>query len=318
MKAAIYFQPGKPDVLRYTDVPDPACGPDEVRIRVEAIALEGGDIINRATASPSPQGTIPGYSAAGTIVEVGCNVKNRHPGQRVATLSLEGSHAEYRVVPALWSWIIPEGLDVVSAAAIPVSFGTAAWALFSRLRLKAGETVLIQGGAGGVGVAAIQLARAQGARVITTLSGSARVEPLRALGLDVALDYRQQDVVAHVLQLTQGKGVDSVLDLVGTTLEQSSACLREGGTLVLAGNAGGTPHINLMALQQANQTLSGLFWGRELDREDARASVDSLLAQALEGKIRVITDRQFALVDVVDAHRYAEENSVLGRIILRP
>ncbi|MCA6943212.1 zinc-binding dehydrogenase [Pectobacterium polaris] len=149
-------------------------------------------------------------------------------------------------------------------------------------------------------------------------SGSAHIEPLHALGLDVALDYHQQDVVAHVLPLTQGKGVDSGLDLVSTTLEHSCASLREGGTIVLAGNAGGAPHIDLMALQQANQTLSGLFWGRELARKEARASVDSLLAQARDNKIRVITDRQFALADVVDAHRYAEENSVLGRVILRP
>ncbi len=318
MKAAVYFQAGKPDVLRYIDVPQPVCGADEVLIKVEAIALEGGDVINRATADPSSQGTIPGYSAAGTIVAVGKNVQNRQPGQRVATIALNGSHAQYRAAPAAWSWVIPDGLDGVAAAAIPVSFGTAAWALSSRLHLQAGETLLIQGGAGGVGVAAIQLAKARGARVLATLSGSARVAKLHELGLDVALDYRQQDIVAEVQTLTQQRGVDSVLDLVGSTLEQSFACLREGGTVVLAGNAGGSTRADLAALQQANQTLSGLFWGRELANEQARASVDGLLAQARDGVLRVLIDREFALQDVVEAHRYAEENRVLGRIILRP
>ena len=166
MKAAVYFQPGKPDVLHYRDVPLPVCGPDDVLVKIEAIALEGGDVINRATAAPGPEGAIPGYSAAGSIVAVGANVKDRHPGQRVTTIALAGSHAEYRVAPAAWSWVIPQGLDVAAAAVIPVSFGTAARALFSRLNLKAGETLLIQGGAGGVGVAAIQLAKARGARVL--------------------------------------------------------------------------------------------------------------------------------------------------------
>lgn len=318
MKAARYFQPGAPDVLKYGEIPIPVCGPDQVLVKVEAIALEGGDLINRATLSPGIQGSVPGFSAAGTIVAIGSNVTDRAIGQRVTTIALDGSHADYRVVPALWSWVIPDGLDTAAAAVVPVSFGTAAWALFQRLRLKAGETLLIQGGAGGVGVAAIQLAKAHGVRVLATLAGGSRVEALKALGLDIALDYRQQDIVDEVRNLTQQTGVDGVLDLVGSTLAQSFACLCEWGTVVLAGNAGGSTHADLAALQQANQTLTGLFWGRELARAEARASVDSLLAQARDGAFQVVIDRQFALEDVVDAHRYAEEHRVLGRIILRP
>lgn len=318
MKAARYFQPGKPEVLRYTDVPEPVCGPNDVLIRVEAISLEGGDVINRATAFPGEQGGIPGYSAAGTIIEVGAQVTDRHPGQRVATLALAGSHAQYRVAPAQWSWVIPDGLDVVSASVIPVSFGTAAWALSSRLKIKAGDSVLIQGGAGGVGVAAIQLAKAQGARVLATLSGDARISQLTTLGLDVALDYRQQDIVAEVKRLTNAAGVDGVLDLVGSTLEQSIACLREWGTVVLAGNAGGNARADLAALQQANQTISGLFWGRELAHQQAQDSIDTLLMDVRDNKFSVIIDKEFSLQEVVQAHRYAEENRVLGRIILRP
>lgn len=318
MKAAVYFQPGKPDVLRYIDVPQPVCATDEVLIQVEAIALDGGDLINRATATPAAQGSVPGYSAAGTIVAVGKNVQHRAVGQRVATIALDGSHAQFRTAPAAWSWVIPDGLDSAAAAVVPVSFGTAAWALFSRLNLQAGETLLIQGGAGGVGIAAIQLAKTRGVRVLATLSGHDRVDPLRELGLDVALDYHQHDIVAEVKKHTHQRGVDSVLDLVGSTLAQSLACLRAGGTAVLAGNAGGTPHADLAALQQANQTLSGLFWGAALANPQAIASVDALLSQVQRGTLRVIIDREFALQDVVAAHRYAEENRVLGRIILRP
>ena len=318
MKAALYYQPGSPDVLHYCDVPRPVCGPDEVLIKVEAIALEGGDLINRATTDAAAEGSIPGYSAAGTIIEVGEQVQDRQPGQRVATIALTGSHAEYRAVPASWSWRIPDSLDAVTACVIPVSFGTAAQALFVRGALKAGDTLLIQGGAGGVGVAAIQLAKNLGARVLATLSGSERVAPLQALGLDIALDYRQQDIVAEVQRLTGGAGVDMVLELVGATLDQSLSCLREWGTVVLAGNAGGAAQADLMALQNANQTLTGLFWGRELATAQARRLVDQLLDDAQNGKFRVVIDRQFSLADAALAHRYAEENRVLGRIILRP
>jgi len=318
MKAALWFQPGPPEVLRYQDIPTPEPGADEVLIKVEAIALEGGDLINRASATPAPGGSVPGYSAAGTIVAIGDNVTDRQPGQQVATIALSGSHAQYRVAPAAWSWLIPEGLDIASACVIPVSFGTARQALFTRGALRAGDTLLIQGGAGGVGVAAIQLAKAHGARVLATLWGTQRVAALHALGLDVALDYRTQDIVNEVKRLTHGAGADLVLDLAGSTLAQSLAALREWGTLVLAGNAGGTAQADLSALAQANQTLIGLFWGRELARAEARASVDALLDDAVKGKFRVVIDREFALAEVVAAHRYAEDNRVLGRIILRP
>lgn len=318
MKAARYVQPGGPEVLQYGDVPRPQCGPDEILIEVEAIALEGGDLINRATSPAAIGGTIPGYSAAGTVVEVGQQVRDRRPGQRVATLALSGSHAQYRAVSASWSWLIPDGLDAVTASVIPVSFGTAAQALFVRGGLKTGDTLLIQGGAGGVGVAAIQLAKARGIRVLATLSGQERVPALQALGLDTALDYRQQDIVAEVQRLTQGTGVDCVLELVGATLAQSLACLREWGTVVLAGNAGGAAQADLTALQNANQTLTGLFWGRELATLQARNLVDSLLNEAREGKFNVVTDRHFSLADAALAHRYAEDNHVLGRIILLP
>lgn len=157
MKAATYNFPGDPDVLRYREVPDPICARDEVLIKVVAISIEGGDLINRAmTAPPAPE-FVPGYAAAGEIVAVGAGVQDRLVGQKVTSFEMSGSHSEVRVVKASRTWIVPEGLGMAEAAVLPISFGTAWHALFGRGGLAAGETVLVQGGAGGVGVAAIQL-----------------------------------------------------------------------------------------------------------------------------------------------------------------
>lgn len=318
MKAAIYYQAGAPDVLRYEDVPDPVCGENEVLIKVEAIAVEGGDFINRATVEPPATGRIVGYSAAGTIIAVGEKVENRQPGQRVATMAMEGSHAELRVAPADWTWLIPESLDFATASVVPIAFGTAYQGLMSRRELKIGDTVLIQGGAGGVGVAAIQIAKHQGAKVIATLAGEERAGRLRELGLDKAIDYERQDVVAEVNAFTNGQGADMVLDLAGSTLGQSSAALKEWGWLIMAGNAGGMTTTDLWPAQQANQTISGLFWGREVAKPEARAVVDTLLEDVAAGKLKVVIEREFKLSEAATAHRYAENHKVLGRIVLTP
>lgn len=265
MKAAICDQPGPPDVFRYVDVADPQCPPDGVVIRVEAISIEGGDLINRRTTTPPHSGFVIGYAAAGTIVEVGKSVTKRHVGQRLATFDLSGSHAELRAVSANKTWLVPDGLDIGEAAALPISFGTANHSLFARGQLLRGETVLIQAGAGGVGVVAIQLAHRAGAKVIATVSGQERVGPLMALGLDHAIDHRKNDVVSEVMRLTDGKGADLVVDPVGTTLDTSLAALRPEGRLIFVGNAGaGEVKAGLWTAMQANQSLHGVFMGRRL------------------------------------------------------
>ncbi|WP_342240766.1 zinc-binding alcohol dehydrogenase family protein [Inquilinus sp. OTU3971] len=161
MKAAVYDRNGGPEVLRYEDVPDPVCPSDGVVVRHEAIAIEGGDLINRASSPPPHQGYIVGYAAAGEVVAVGSDVSDRHVGQKVTSFDLAGSHAGLRTVAASRTWLVPEGLDMPAAAALPIAFGTAHHCLFARGGLKSGEAVLIQAGAGGVGIAAIQLAIAR-------------------------------------------------------------------------------------------------------------------------------------------------------------
>ena len=200
MKAAIYDHSGPPDVLRYADVPDPVCPSDGVMIRVEATAIEGGDLINRASRRPPHPAFVVGYAAAGEIIAVGEKVKDREIGQKVASFDLAGSHAELRAVAASRTWPLPEGLDMAAAAALPITFVTAHHCLFARGSLKRGETVLIQAGAGagGVGLAAIQFAHRAGASVLATVSGAERAERLIGLGLDHAIDHRSADVVEAV------------------------------------------------------------------------------------------------------------------------
>ena len=184
MKAAVYYETGPPEVLRYEDVPDPVGGPADVLVQVEAISIEGGDTLNRAGGEMPARPHIVGYQCAGTIVDVGADVTDRHPGQRVVCTNLWGSHAELIAVPSLLTWLVPDTLDIVDAACVPIAFGTADDCLFEFGRLQPGETVLVQAGAGGVGIAAIQLAKRNGATVLATASSDDKLERLAPLGLD--------------------------------------------------------------------------------------------------------------------------------------
>src|SRR5208282_3160694 len=222
MKAAVYYENGTPEVLKYEDVPDPQCHPKGIVIKVEAISIEGGDTLNRWRGALLTKPHIVGYQAAGEIVEVGSQVTHLRIGQKVTTVYNFGSHAEFRAVPARNAWPVPNGFDIKLAAAIPVPFGTAHDCLFEFGRLKAGETVLVQAGASGVGVAAIQLAKRAGAKVIATASSDDRLERLKPLGMDHGINYRRDDVAKSVMKLTDRKGADLVVDPVGGATLQSS------------------------------------------------------------------------------------------------
>jgi NADPH:quinone reductase-like Zn-dependent oxidoreductase len=319
MKAAVYDHPGPPDVLRYVDVPDPVCPSDGVLIRVEAAAIEGGDLINRTSTPPPHPAFVLGYAAAGEIITVGEKVKDRHVGQKVTSFDLAGSYAKLRAVAASRTWPVPEGLAMAAAAALPIAFGTAHHCLFAQGGLKRGETVLIQAGAGGVGLAAIQLAHRSGATVLATVSGAARAERLAGVGLDHAIDHRSADVVDTVMRLTEGRGADLVVDPVGTTLQASLAALRPEGRLVFVGNAGGSQlTLDLWPALQANQSLLGVFMGTQFEKPHVYSTVSRMLEQAAIGHLKVIVDRTFPLSAAAEAHAYAQSGSVLGRVVLVP
>src|SRR5258708_2108663 len=207
MKAAVIFENGPPDVLRYEDVADPVCPDGCMMLDVEAISIEGGDLLARAGSPPARTPHVVGYLCAGTVIEVGAGVESPAVGEKVVALNADGSHAEKRVVPAAMTWAIPEELDPAVAACIPVAVGTAYECLFTAADLEEGQTALIHAGAGGLGMAAIQLASQTGATVISTASSDAKLERLREFGLDHALNYTSEDFAERARALTAARGL---------------------------------------------------------------------------------------------------------------
>ncbi len=320
MKAAVYDETGPPEVLRYAEVDDPPLHPRGVLIEVAAISIEGGDTLHRGGGPMAAVPHIVGYQAAGTIREVGAEVTDRAVGQQVVATMPHGSHAELVSVPAGSTWPIPDGLELVSAACVPIAFGTADDCLFEFGGLQPGETVLIQAGAGGVGLAAIQLAKRAGATVLATASAPDRLDRLEPLGLDHGIDYTQRDVPEAVRELTDGRGVDLVVDPVGATLPGSIASLAYRGRISYVGNAGraGTT-IDVSPLMPGNHRLQGVFLGAELARGPrAHTMIARLLDDVAAGELEMIVDREFPLAEAAQAHAYVESRQAIGRVVLRP
>jgi NADPH2:quinone reductase len=320
MKAAVYYENGDPHVLRYESVPDPKCGPNEVIIRVEAVSIEGGDTLNRWRGALTSRPHIVGYQAAGEIIEVGDKIEHLRVGQKVATVGANGSHAEKRAVAARNAWPVPNGFDAKSASVIPVTFGTVNEALFEFARLKAGETVLVQAGASGVGVAAIQLAKRAGARVFATASSDERLQRLSPLGMDSGINYRREDVAKAVMRLTDNKGADVVIDPVGgATLQGSLNALGYRGRVVMVGAAGREAmHVDVSSLMGGNRSLTGVFLGAEIATDRVHDSIQRLIDEAARGELKVVIDKTFPLAKAADAHAYIESRQAVGRVLLIP
>ncbi|MFN3521717.1 MAG: zinc-binding alcohol dehydrogenase family protein [Phenylobacterium sp.] len=321
MKAAVYYENGGPEVLKYEDVPDPQCHPRGVIIEVQAIAIEGGDTLNRWRGPLMTNPHVVGYQAAGVIVEVGEEVTHLKVGQRVATVNNWGSHAALRSVPARNCWPVPDGYDIKKAAAIPVTFGTAHDCLFEFGRLKAGETVLVQAGASGVGVAAIQLAKRGGASlVLATASSDERLERLKPLGLDQGINYRTHEVPKEVMRLTDNNGVNVVVDSVGgSTLQGSIHSLAYRGRVSMVGAAGREPMVvDVSSMMGGNRSLSGVFLGAEIMTDRVHDNIQSLIDDAARGELEVVIDRVFPLSEAAAAHAYIESRAAVGRVVLVP
>ena len=322
MKAAVIYENGNPDVLRYEDVPDPECTDGCVLVDVEAISIEGGDLLARAASPPASTPHIVGYLCAGTVIEVGGGVESPAVGDKVVALNADGSHAEKRVVPAMMTWPVPEELDPAAAACIPVAFGTAQECLFTAANLEEGQTVLIHAGAGGVGMAAIQLAKQAGATVISTASSDEKLERLKPLGLDHGINYASESFVERVRELTDGRGADVVLDSVGgKNLVDSIEALAYRGTLVSVGVAGrGGSDIEAKALWAKNNTLRGVYLGGALLAEYPRVHpmIADLIERVAAGELHVEIDRSFALAEAAAAHAYLEGRTAFGRVVMAP
>jgi NADPH:quinone reductase len=322
MKAAVYERNGGPEVLRYDDVPEPEARRGGLVVEVKAIGLQGGDLINRREGQLVSVPHVVGYQASGVVHEVGEGVDRFVPGQRVVAMMMHGSHAELASVSARKTWSIPDSLSFEEAAAVPVEFGTASDCMFEFGRLQRGETVLIQAGAGGVGIAAVQLAKAAGAAVLATASAEGRLERLGEYGVDHGIDYRSHDVPTEVMRLTDGEGAHLVVDPVGgRTLEGSIAALAYRGRISWVGNAGrATEPPNLWPLMEKNGQLNVLFFAMEQARQPERTYelVAGLIERAGSGDLRAVVDRTFPLSDAGEAHRHAEQGSPFGRIVIVP
>ena len=322
MKAAVYYETGSPDVFRYEDVPAPQPGPGEILITIEAVSIEGGDTLNRLGGEMTANPHIVGYQAAGTITALGEGADQFNVGDRVVTVGLNGSHAEQRTVRQSFAWPIPEGLATNEAACIPVAFGTAHDCLFEFGRLQPGETALIHAGAGGVGIAAIQMAKQAGAQVLATASSDERLERLKPLGLDEGINYATHDFVAECRRITNGRGVDVIVESVGgENLQRSLASLAYRGRCISVGDAsrGARDDLDVSGLRPNNQLLSGYFLGGELFfGTRAYGMVADQIQAVAAGKLKVVIDRTFPLAEAAEAHQYIESRQAFGRVVLIP
>ncbi|WP_091738527.1 quinone oxidoreductase family protein [Phenylobacterium immobile] len=319
MKAAVYYEPGSPSVLSYEDVADPTPAAGEVLIRVQAISIEGGDVLRRSRMAPPHTPYVVGYQAGGEVAAVGPGVSEFKVGDRVVGFNInQGSHAELHVTPAAATYAVPDRLEMRKAAAMPVAFGTAHNCLFERGRLQTGETVLVQGGASGVGVAAIQLAKRAGARVLVTASSAEKLDRLHSLGVDEAINYAREDVVERVMALTNGRGVDVVLDPVGgKVLEGSMRVLAPGGRISWVGSAGREPVVlDLALLRGMNRSITAAFF--EGMTPSGHAMVQRLIEEAARGELEVWIDKVFPLSEAAAAHTYIESRQAVGRVIMEP
>jgi NADPH2:quinone reductase len=322
MKAAVYYENGGPDVLRYEDVPDPTCPPEGVVIDVEVISVEGGDTLHR-TRTPLPRRPhIVGYQCAGTVREVGPKVRDRKVGDRVVAVVPNGSHAERVAAAASSTWLVPDGADAATIACVPVAFGTAHEALFALGRLERGQRVLVHAGAGGVGLAAIQLAKAAGAEVLTTASSDDKLARLREFGASHGINYKTEALVEAVAKAVGPNAIDLVIDPVGgKTLQDSVATLAYRGRIVNLGVAGRDPvPFNPLSLWARNGALIGMSLMTSLANDYARTYgvIAECIQRVARGELHVVVDRRFALADAAKAHAHIEGRSAFGRVVMLP
>lgn len=323
MKYIDHGQGGEAGVMQLADGDMPEVGAGEVLVRVAYAGVNRPDVLQRQGLYPAPRGASPwlGLEVSGTVMAVGQGVTERVVGERVCALTDGGGYAEFVAVPVGQVLPVPAGLSLAQAAALPETFLTV-WAnLFERGRLVAGESVLIHGGTSGIGVTAIQLARAFGARVFCTVGSPQKAEAALALGAEAAIDYRQRDFVLEVGRLTEGRGVDVILDMVGGPyIERNLRALALDGRLVqIAFLQSARVEVNWTPLLLKRLSFTGSTLRARTGADKARL-VRELHARVwplLEaGKVVPVLDRTFALADAAEAHRRMESSGHIGKILL--
>ncbi len=323
MKAVVIEEFGGPEVLRYRDVPDPSLSPASVLIEVQAAGVNRGDLQRRAGESGAEEQPLPlivGWEVAGVVKAVGDLVQQVQPGDRVVAIMPSGGYADLAAPIAQAVVPIGESLSFEEAAGIPVVFMTAWFALVRKAALRPGETVLVQSGGSGVGVAGIQIAKHLKAKVITTAGSEEKLARARELGADETINYRTTDFAEAVKGITGGRGVDVVLESVGgRTLVQSIELLAGGGRLVSVGNSSAEPvSIDAALFVEKDVSLSGLYLGAELLRFDAIEEFQKVVDLCGRGELRVIVDRVLPLAEAAAAHGILADRANFGKVILKP
>jgi NADPH:quinone reductase-like Zn-dependent oxidoreductase len=343
MRAVVTTRHGGPEVLEVQERPDPEAGPGDVRIAVRAAGINFADLMARSGIYPdAPRPPcVVGYEVAGEVDAVGEGVEGLSPGDRVLAGTRFGGYAECVAVPAEQVLPLPDGLSYEEGAAFPVNYGTAYAGVVVMGGLREGDRLLIHAAAGGVGIAATQIARNVGAEVIGTASG-AKHDACREQGLDHAIDYRTQDFEDEVMRITGGDGVDVVMDAVGpSSFRKSYRCLRQGGRLVMFGlsevQTGERRDVSAVLRGLARMPLATMPWWKSLsmmnenkgifglnmlkwwDREgDIQRLVEPLMADLEAGRLKPVVDEAFPLERAGDAHRRIGEHANVGKVVLVP
>ena len=323
MRAVVISEPGGPDVLKLAEVPDPVAAPGEVLVEVSGAGINRADLMQREGLYPPPPGAppYPGLECSGRVAGLGPGTGGWQVGDEVCALLGGGGYAEKVAVPAGQLLPVPAGVTLTDAAGLPEVTCTVHSNVFQRAALAPGETLLVHGGASGIGTMAIQLAHAHGARVACTAGSPAKLDRCRELGADLAIDYTSDDFVEAVRDFTGGQGADVILDIMGAVyLPRNVAALATGGRLVVIGlQGGGRGELDLGVLLRKRASVQAATLRSRPTAEKAaivaavREQVWPLISA---GRVTAVIDRVLPLADAPEAHRLMEAGAHVGKILL--
>ncbi|OMO65083.1 Alcohol dehydrogenase superfamily, zinc-type [Corchorus olitorius] len=325
MKAVVITGPGAPEVLQLQEVEEPKIKDDEVLIKVEAAALNRGDIYQRQGFYPPPQGAspYPGLECSGIIESIGENVFRWKVGDKVCALLSGGGYAEKVAVPAGQVLPVPPNVSLSDAASFPEVACTVWSTVFMMSRLRAGETLMIHGGSSGIGIFAIQIAKFKGAKVFVTAGDEQKLAFCKDLGADVCINYKTEDFVTRVKEESEGKGVDVILDSVGAAyLQKNLDSLNIDGRLFIIGSLSGfVAELNIGTIFAKRLTIQAAAL-RTRSKEEKAEIVNEVEKNVwpaiMSGKVKPVVYKQFPLGEAAEAHRLMESSKHIGKILLIP
>ena len=323
MNAIVVNEPGEPEVMQLSTIDTPVPGANEVLLKVAAAGINRPDVMQRKGMYPPPPGAPEtlGLEVAGTVVALGGSVNNLSIGDEVCALVAGGGYAEYCIATPALCLRIPEGMDMASAAALPETFFTVWTNVFERAGLKSGETFLMHGGSSGIGTTAIQLAKQFGARVIVTAGSDDKCQACLDLGADAAINYRNEDFVERIAELTDKKGVDVILDIIGGDyLPRNLKCMAIEGRLVqIALQHGPKVEMNLLPVMLKRLTVTGSTLRPRSIEEKAqigKALLDQVWPMLDKGVVKPLVHARFTLAEAAGGHRMMEASKHIGKIVM--